>query len=182
MMRVATVTRKATAIATINARMTTGTPLYLRPVCRQTATARHSPRGLCYTRPPMNWTPSVRDRRTLFVIAALLILAIICRGLWSAEQGAHAAAPTLSPVGVTAEHGHSQGDWPDHRHAPEAKLSDVAHVLLHVLSAMESHMTGLMPASQAHLAKSPLLALTIPAPSERQPSQLFRPPKLARTP
>lgn len=114
---------------------------------------------------------------TLSVAMLLLITALFCRALWAAEQSTHAASQIIAPAVQAIEHGHYHDSLLGHFHPEDIGLSDGAHLLLHVMGAVEHQMASGLSAPLTPRVGVPPPPYLNPIPSEPPLAGPYRPPR-----
>lgn len=126
----------------------------------------------------MNVRPIHQSRILLALLAALLIAALLGRGLWAAQQDLHASADVIDPYVKAQQHGHFHDTQLGHFHDDNLQLSDIEHQLLHGVGAFENQLDH--PATGFAISKvsEPRQAYLLPDPADPHLSGPYRPPRV----
>ena len=121
--------------------------------------------------------PSLSFKRGKFIIVFALALALFCRGLWAAEQSVHVSTPIIDPAVQLIEHGHYHKPILEHYHPDNSGVTDISHILLHLMGEIDNQMELLSNDSSAQPPLVlPYLAKII-SPPEPPFTGPYRPPR-----
>jgi len=114
----------------------------------------------------------------LALLAALLIAALLGRGLWAAQQNLHASADAIDPYVKAQQHGHFHAPQLGHFHDDSLQLSDIEHQLLHGIGAFENQLNHPVPGFAISKVREPRQAYLLPDPADPHLSGPYRPPRV----
>lgn len=124
----------------------------------------------------MKWNSNLTKALPL-AVTVMLLMAMLCRGVWAAQLAQHDSAPIVDLVVVAVDHGHYHAPPLDHLHDDLTGITDDDHPIVHsILSLDLQGMPPLVPLKN-YSPNGSLVLLFEPEPLSPHKAGLFRPPR-----